>query len=281
MASENQVTKEAEIAEKDLEIVENYVIDADEDLRTTPINDNVSLVQSSESTPTPVSPTSPSEFVFTVPSTVSLSSLRKGKSKPNILKGKRLGLNLNLPSFVIERDPLEETSMKIKIAKRYADLAEQSYHIDKLERLRTTMSARIEQLVEKNLVTTTDVISLFLNENIPLSLRLPTGIPKKYLSNLLFAESSSSFVDTISQSINLQDLMRREILQHRNLPVCSCGYIYVHPTITYARHPENRLSVIGKLSDKQSAVEPKEDIIKKLEALRFLLDIYSEYHSKE
>ena len=279
MASENQVTKEAKIAEKDLDIVENYVIDADEDLRTTPINDNETLVQSSESTPTPVSPTSPSEFVFTAPSTVTLSSLRKGKSKPNILKGKRLGLNL--PSFVIERDPLEETSVKIKIAKRYADLAEQSYHIDRLERLRTTMSARIEQLVEKNLVTTTDVISIFLNENLPLSLRLPSALPKKYISNLLLAETSSVFVDTISQSINLQDMMRREILQHRNLPVCSCGYIYVHPTITYARHPENRLSVLGKLSDKQFTVEPKEDIVKKLEALRFLLDIYSEYHSKE
>lgn len=279
MASENQITKETEIAEKDLDIVENYVIDADEDLRTTPINDKETLVQSSESTPTPFSPTTPSEFVFTVPSTVSLSSLRKGKSKPNILKGKRLGFNL--PNFVIERDPLEETSMKIKIAKRYADLAEQSYHIDKLERLRTTMSARIEQLVEKNLVTTTDVITIFLNENLPLSLRLPSALPKKYISTMLFAETSSVFVDTISQSLNLQDMMRREILQHKNLPVCSCGYIYVHPTITYARHPENRLSVLGKLSDKQSAVEPKEDIIKKLEALRFLLDIYSEYHSKE
>lgn len=279
MASEKETTNEANIAEKDLEIVENYVIDADEDLRTTPINDNETIVQSTESTPTPVSPTTQTEFVFTAPSTVTLSSLRKGKSKPNIIKGKRLGVHL--PSFVIERDPLEETSMKIKIAKRYADLAEQSYHIDKLERLRTTMSARIEQLVEKNLVTTTDVISIFLNENLPLSLRLPSSLPKKYISNLLFAETSSAFVDTISQSINLQDMMRREILQHKNLPVCSCGYIYVHPTITYARHPENRLSVLGKLSDKQSAVEPKEDIVKKLEALRFLLDIYSEYHSKE
>ncbi len=267
------------LCDKELEIVGNYVLDTEEeDLSVTPINDNEANELMSESTPPPNQKTT-SEFVFTLPSTTSWNALKKGRSKPNILKGKRIGPQL--PDFTIEKDPLEETNAKIKIAKRYADLAEQSYNIDKLERLKITLSSRIEKLVEKNLITITDLVSIFLNENIPLSIRLPTWIPKGHLSNLLLAETNSTFIETISHSLNMQDMMRKEILYNKHLPVCSCGYIYVHPTITYAQHPENRLVVLGKLSDKQSSVEPKEDIIKKLEALRFLLDVYSEYHSKE
>lgn len=268
------------ICENELEIVGNYVNDTEEeDLSVTPLNDNEATHSSPESTLSPTEKTNISDFVFTMPSTKSWNALRKGRSKPNILKGKRIGTQL--PDFNIEKDPLEETNMAIKIAKRYADLAEQSYNIDKLERLRITLSSRVETLVEKNLITITDLVAIFLNETIPLSIKLPTWLPKGQLSNLLLADTNSTFLEAIAHSINLQDLMRKTILHHKHLPVCSCGYIYVHPTITYAKHPENRLVVFGKLSEKQSSVESKEEIIKKLEGLRFLLDIYSEYHSKE
>lgn len=218
-------------------------------------------------------------FNFVRPIRNPLNILRKGRSKSNLSKGKHVCSQI--PDFTIEADPLEEPCTRIKIAKRFADLAEESYHIEKLERIKITLTARIEKLVHLNLITLSDVMAMFFEEAIPISSRLPAGLQKGTLSNLLLANSGSTFVQTINQSINLQDKMRKDILSAKNLPVCNCGYIYVHPSLTFATHADNKLTVMGKISQTEFAVEVKEDVLKKLDALRFFLEVVSEYHTKK
>ena len=257
------------------ETVTNYL---DDSVEETPPFDPICSNSKDDNTSTDVVETLKPTFTFSRPSRLSLNLLRKGKSKSNSSKGKHVCSQI--PDFTIEADPLEEPCTRIKIAKRFADLAEESYHIEKLERIKITLTARIEKLVQLNLITLSDAISLFFEEAVPISSRLPARLQKGTLSNLLLADVESTFVQTIYQSINLQDRMRKAILSAKHLPVCNCGYIYVHPSLTFASHADNKLTVMGKISENEFAVEVKEDVLKRLDALRFFLEIISEYHTK-
>ena len=204
--------------------------------------------------------------------------LRKGSSKINLSKGKGRQVKQDIYDYFIDMDLLTEMSSKSVIAKRIHDLVEKSHVINTAERVKKTITSRVLDLDKRDLLSLSDVVALFLNQRIPISLKMPASLTEQQISNLLIVQESSDFVQTVAMDINLQDVLRKTILNTKKLPVCGCGYIYVHPSLTFSRHPENRTTLIGKLSPVELASESKELILEKLDALRFFLEILYEYH---
>lgn len=204
--------------------------------------------------------------------------LRKGSSRINISKGKGRQVKQDVYDYFIDMDLLTEMSSKSVIAKRIHDLVEKSHVIETAERVKKTIASRIFDLEKRDLLSLSDVVALFLNQRIPISLKMPASLTDQQISNLLIVQESSDFVQAVASDINLQDVLRKTILTTKKLPVCGCGFIYVHPSLTYSRHPENRTTLIGKLSPAELASDSKEIILEKLDALRFFLEILYEYH---
>lgn len=204
--------------------------------------------------------------------------LRKGSSRVNISKGKGRQTKQEIYDYFIDMDLLTEMSSKSIIAKRIHDLVEKSHQLDTVERVKNTLVSRISDLDKRDLLSLSDVVALFLNQRIPISLKMPASLTEQQISNLLIVQESSNFVQAIASDINLQDILRKAVLNVKKLPVCCCGYIYVHPSLTFSRHPENRATLIGKLSPAEVASESKEKILEKLDAMRFFLEILYEYH---
>jgi hypothetical protein len=196
--------------------------------------------------------------------------LVKGNSKLNPFKGKQ---PLNYASLSIEGDlvPCKNNSLK-----RIYELTEESIRIDRLERARATLKTRIRELHQRNLYNLSDVLRVFYSESIPLSLKIPIKMTVTSLSTLLLIEESSSFIDSVKNSFIFQDLMRKYLLEEKNLPVCRCGYIYIHPSLTYSKHPNNPLVLIGNLGDVVS-VEKKTTVLQRLNSLRVFLENLYEY----
>jgi hypothetical protein len=190
----------------------------------------------------------------------------KGQSKRNLSKGKH---PMNSLLFPIQGDLVpNKNSAQSKIF----DLTEESIRFDRIERIRNTLKTRIVDLNERKLYTLEDVIRVFLSESVPLSLKLPIHLSSTSLATLLLIEETSDFVETLRSSIMFQDSVRRCLLEEKNLPVCRCGYIYVHPSLTYSRHPRKKELMIGNMGD-IIAVEHTKTVLTRLNALRFFLEI--------
>lgn len=211
-----------------------------------------------------------------------LRVLRKGASKSNPSKGKGRYQGPDIFDYFIDKDLLKEGNMNSKVLKRFQEFAEQSRKIEKIEKTKKTIVSRISDLDQKNLLSLTDFVYLFLNNKVPISMKVPFLFSSYQISTLLVVEQSSQTTKIVSQNLDLQDLLRREILQAKKLPVCACGYIYVHPSLTYSRHPENPSKLIGRIFEDNDVVsESKVSIMSKLNSLRFFLEILFEYHCFE
>lgn len=190
----------------------------------------------------------------------------KGSSKINISKGKRPMVNY---TYNIEGDlvPSQNTLMK-----RIFELTEESIRHDKLERIRGTLKERITQLHLRKLYTIEDVVKVFYSQAIPISLKLPISLSTTSLATLLLVEETSDFLELLRPAMSFQDLIRKSLLEEKDLPICRCGYIYVHPSLTYTNHPTKPDIVIGNLGN-VVAVENKKVVNKRLNSLRLFLEI--------
>jgi hypothetical protein len=204
--------------------------------------------------------------------------LPKGKSKTNLSKGKRPRI-LNTLSD-IDGDMLTDMeTARVTYQKMMYELSQTSQQNEKLDRSRNTLILRIEEMNEKRLIKLSECLKYFLSEYIPISLPIPSSLSRTVLSNILKIDDESSFIHTIAGSRELQNVMRKTILDTKMLPVCCCGYIYVHPTLCFAKHPTDQSLVVGKVSDggKVSALK-RSDIIAQINALRYFLELLYEYH---
>jgi hypothetical protein len=207
----------------------------------------------------------------------------KGQSKANIGKGKRprLGIKTNITLDDIDGDLLIglESSKQNSLKNLYR-LARESQRDERKRRAKNTMLVRIEEMHEKKLLTLTECVQIFLGEQIPISLSIPTLLTEHALSDLLKVDPDSSFIKILSDSRDMQETMRKAILETKNLPVCCCGYIYVHPTLTYAKHPTDYSLLISKqpFTEKLSTIK-RAEVIKNLNSLRYYLEILYEYYN--
>lgn len=198
----------------------------------------------------------------------------KGHSKINLSKGKRPMSNL---TYTIQGDlvPSKNTSLK-----RIFELTEESIRFDRLERIRKTLKDRIFDLHVRKLFSLEDVVKVFYSQAIPLSLKLPFAFSTTSLATLLLVEESSDFLECIRSSLPFQDTVRKTLLDVKELPVCRCGFIYVHPSLTYTNHPTKPDIVIGNMGD-VVAIENKKTVLKRLTSLRFFLEILYEHLKME
>lgn len=210
-----------------------------------------------------------------------LRILRKGASKSNPSKGKGRFQGPDVSDYFIDKDLLKEANANSKVLRRFHEISEQSRKIEKFEKLKKTLVSRVFDLDKQNLLSLTDVVYMFLNNKIPISMKVPFLFNPYQISTLLVVEPSSETTKTVSQNLDLQDILRKEILKAKNLPVCACGYIYVHPSLTYARHPENPSKLIGRIFEDDVVSESKAAIMTRLNSFRFFLEILFEYHCFE
>jgi len=194
----------------------------------------------------------------------------KGGSKTNLAKGKRPMVNT---VYTIHGDLVPTKNNPLK---RIFELTEESIRHDRLERIRGTLSDRIVDLHVRKLLTLEDAVKVFYSQAIPISLKLPISLTTTSLATLLLIEESSDFLETLGSSLIFQESVRKKLLEEKNLPVCRCGFIYVHPSLTYTNHPVKSDLVIGNLGD-VVAVEEKKLVIQRLNSLRFFLEILYEH----
>lgn len=199
--------------------------------------------------------------------------MRKGKSKSNPSKGKR---PLNVCS--VDGDLLEITEKNFSARNRIHELTEESYRLDNIERAKNTIRERVTALAELNAYTLTQVHKAFVQDSIPISLKLPMRLSVNSLSSLLIVEENSGFLQTIKKSVDLQDILRRSLLEEKKLPVCRCGYIYVHPSLTFSKMLNEPTAVVGQLGGFM-VIEKRAEVMEKLDKLRYFLEILYEYFS--
>jgi hypothetical protein len=214
-------------------------------------------------------------FVMSAPRLVQV--LPKGLSKPNLAKGKRPALVTTPHLLTVDGDLQSglETSRCNTMMKQLYKAARVSQDLDHLERTRNTMVARIQEMHDKNMLLLVDVFKMFQKHLLPISMSLPGRLPRELIANFLQLDIQSAFVDTINDSPNLQETMRKTFLETKHLHVCPCGYIYVHPIVTMVLFGKNPNFVVGKLpgGDSNVASFPKSTALEHLNALRFFLEI--------
>lgn len=221
-------------------------------------------------------------FVFSSPKRFTIG-FPKGKSKTNLSKGKRCLNHNNRNTTFIDGDNLGnlETS-KSSQHKIYYDKAQSSQMEQKLERIKTALVLRIEEMNTKKLFTLSDCVQLFISEYVPISMSVPRSLSIRGLADVLQVDQDSSFIQEISGSLELQELMRRTMLETKTLSVCCCGYIYIHPNLCFSRHPTDPSLVAGKITNtnENAIIIKKVDMLAQLNVLRFFLEILYEYHTK-
>lgn len=261
-------TDEVPISSEEVEVISHY---ADCDNTEQPIPSDDIYTSSGEK----LAPT------FTMSSPLPFVVGPKGQSKSNPSKGKRPKLITNDTLDDIDGDLLMglETS-KINSVKNFYRLARESQRDEKLRRAKNTMLVRIQEMHEKKLLSLSDCVQFFMGEQIPISLSIPTLLTEHALSDILKVDPDSSFIKIVSDSKDMQETMRRAILEAKNLSVCCCGYIYVHPTLTYARHPTDSNILVGRqpYTEKQSIIK-RSEVIKNLNSLRYFLEILYECYN--
>lgn len=225
---------------------------------------------------------------FTVSSPYPFVVKPKGQSRTNLSKGKRprssYNTNVNLMLDSIDGDMLIglETS-KVNNTKLLYKLARESQHSEKIRRATHTLMLRIEEMHDKKILTLSYCVKVFMREYIPISISMSTLLSEHALSDILKIDYESSFVTLVSNSRELQETLRRKLFECKNLSVCCCGYVYVHPTLTYSKHPTDSSLLISKppftsTTEKMICIK-KADVIKNLNALRYYLEILYEYYN--
>ncbi len=206
------------------------------------------------------------------------SILPKGRSKTNLSKGKRPRILNTLAE--IDGDMLADMETgRLTYQKLMYELSQTSQQIEKMERTRNTLVLRLEEMHDKRLIKLSECVTYFLSEYIPISLPVPVSLSQNVLSAILKIDDDSSFIKTLSESRELQDVMRKTILDSKMLPVCSCGYIYVHPSLCFAKHPSDQTLVAGRLSGSAKvSVFKRSGVLEQLNALRYFLELLYEYH---
>jgi hypothetical protein len=205
----------------------------------------------------------------------------KGNSRANLAKGKRPRTAMDLVE--IDGDMLADLeSSKLTYEKQLFEHSQTSQIGEKMNRTKNSLILRIEEMHQKKIFTLSDCVNLFMSENIPISMYLPLSLSIDGLSDILKIDQCSSIMQTLHGSRKMQDVMRKTMLETKMLPVCSCGYIYVEPGLCFAKHPTDPSLVIGKISasGKVSTMRHS-DIILKLNALRFFLEMLYEYHNNK
>jgi hypothetical protein len=214
-------------------------------------------------------------FTMSAPRLVQV--LPKGLSKTNLAKGKRPSAVITPHLLTVDGDLQSglDTSRCNTMMKQLYKAARVSQDLDHLERTRNTMVARIQEMHDKNVLLLVDVFKLFQKHLLPISMSLPGRLPRELIANFLQLDIQSDFVDTINDSPNLQETMRKTFLETKHLHVCPCGYIYVHPLVTMVLFGKNPNFVVGKLpgGDSNVASFPKSTALEHLNALRFFLEI--------
>jgi hypothetical protein len=207
----------------------------------------------------------------------------KGQSKANLGKGKRFRTAYETKKTLDDLDGdllLGLETSKQNCMKNLYRLARESQRDEKIRRAENSMLLRIDEMTTKKLLTLSECTQIFMGELIPMSLTIPKLLTQQALSDLLKVDPESSFIGIISESRKIQDVMRRAILEGKNLPVCCCGYIYVHPSLTYAKHPIDSNLLISKqpYTEKLTTIK-RADVIKNLNSLRYYLEILYEYYN--
>lgn len=205
----------------------------------------------------------------------------KGRSKVNLAKGKRPRIATIKTLDDIDGDMIDDLeSSKPNNHKSLYRLARESQREEIKRRAKNTLLARIQEMHEKNLITLSECVKIFMREFVPISLSIPTLLSEHALSDILKIEPDSSFIQLLAESRDLQELMRRTILETKNLNLCCCGYVFVHPFLTYTKHPTNSKILISKqpYTDKLGSVK-KSDVIAKINALRYYLEIMYECYN--
>jgi hypothetical protein len=207
----------------------------------------------------------------------------KGQSKANLGKGKRIRTAYETKKTLDDLDGdllIGLETSKQNCMKNLYRLARESQRDEKIRRAENSMVLRIDEMNTKKLLTLSECTQIFMGEFIPMSLTIPKLLSQQALSDLLKVDPESSFIGIISESRKIQDVMRRAILEGKNLPVCCCGYIYVHPSLTYAKHPTDSNLLISKqpYTEKLTTIK-RADVIKNLNSLRYYLEILYEYYN--
>lgn len=203
----------------------------------------------------------------------------KGQSKSNPNKGKRPRTKITLDEIdgdlLMGLDTSKQNSLKLLYR-----LARESQQSEMFRRAKNTLLVRIEEMHDKKLLTLSECVKIFMREFVPLTISLPSLLSEQALSDILKVEIDSSFIQLMSTSKELQNTMRKAILESKNLTVCCCGYIYVHPMLSYAKHPTDSTILLGKqpYTDKMTSVK-RADVIKNLNSLRYYLEILYEYYN--
>lgn len=257
-------------------VVSKFVDDSIEDLTSGVFSQAVQEVITSDDTMVPT-------FVFSSPQRFTIG-LPKGKSKTNLSKGKRaLNHNARFSTFIDGDNLSNLDSSKSTQHKIYYEKAQTSQIFERFNHIKTALVLRIEEMHAKKLFTLSDCVQVFLSEYIPISMSIPRSLSCEGISNLLQIESDSSFVKAISVSLELQELMRRTMLEVKTLPVCCCGYIYIHPNLCFSKHPSDPTLIAGKITNvsDNAIVINKKDVISQLNTMRFFLEMLYEYYTNK
>jgi len=201
----------------------------------------------------------------------------KGQSRINILKGKRprhVPLLVTISGVELTDRPTHQIT---KYETQWYEHALRSQQIEKIARTKNTLVLRIEDMHLKKILSLVDVFKVFQSSNTPIAITVPRELSSESLSAILQVEKDTDFISTISSSLDLQESMRKTILDVKNLPTCGCGYIYVHPSVTFAPNFADRNLLIGSQPGQTNlAITTKIQALEYLNALRFFLEIVFE-----
>jgi hypothetical protein len=270
--SQQSISDEEVQKDDNVEDVDGSFVDESETENTTIIDRVFEEITGSEGViPESLKPT----FVLSAPKPFSVRP--KGQSKTNVSKGKR---PRNVPLLgAIQGELLSEISLSNNIThdRQWYEHALKSQLTEKLYRTKNTVIARIEEMNQKNLISLVNVYKIFQEDKTPIGVSTPSSMSRSTLSNLLKVDQNSNFITTILSSLDLQDTVRKTLLDVKKLPTCGCGYIYVHPTVTFSKNLIDHSIVVGKQPGQDVvAIVPKIQAVEYLNALRYFLEIVYE-----
>lgn len=214
-------------------------------------------------------------FVISSPRPITVASLLKGKSRVNLSKGKRPRILVpTTMSFDGELCNQLESSRCDTYSKALFNAARQNQEFDFIERTKNTLLVRVQEMHDSKVLTIFDTFKLFQREMIPISMSLPSCLPKSLLSEITKIDEDSLFIETIFDNFHIQESMRKAILEAKKLPTCPCGYIFVHPMLTMPQHSKNSKYVVGKQPGDPTLITIQKTVaLEYLNALRYFLEI--------
>ena len=214
-------------------------------------------------------------FVMSAPKPFSVRP--KGQSRANAAKGKRPRI---LPLLgTIDGETLLDmsTSKTTSHDRQWYNHALISQEKEKIFRTKNTLILRIEELNQRKQLSLVDVYKVYQKDFAPIAIAPPSEMSRLHLSEILKINRDSNFISTMFSSLDLQDTMRKTILDVKKLPTCSCGYIYIHPSVTFSKHVADYNFLCGRQPGLENlALVPKVQALEYLNAIRYFLEIIYE-----